>query len=110
HSGLLDGEGLTIVVSLSRGAVAVGPPRLAPRNTTGQQIKDFLGLYPVPIALTLLLAAGLFAAIGRLWWTQGRDRWYGDAQYLTGATRESTRPLFAHETIEIGRASCREGG
>ena len=46
--------------------------------TFGEQIDDFLGLNPLALAAAAALAIALVAAVIRLWWVAGRDRWYGD--------------------------------
>jgi uncharacterized membrane protein YgcG len=95
------GGGLTIVVGLTRGSVAVPPPDLVEIESTGEQVRDFIGLKPLPIALAVgsaLLSVGAFI---RYWWTTGRDRWFGDVPTLTGAATPRVRPLFAHETVVV---------
>jgi uncharacterized membrane protein YgcG len=94
-----EGGGLTIVVALPKGAVTVQPPTLVELKSVEEQIRDFIGLKTVPIILTLVLAAGSLAGVVRYWWLAGRDRWFGDLQYLTGDDRERRRPLFARESV-----------
>lgn len=93
------GSGLTLVVAMPKGAVNVAPLKLEREKTPGEEVKDFLGLKPLPLGLAALGGVAVFGSLGRMWWTSGRDRWYGDVQYLTQASRESTQPLFARETI-----------
>ena len=95
------GEQLTVVVALQKGSVEVPAPFLVERKSVGEQIRDFLGLKPLPIAVALLVGLAAFGAIGRLWWTQGRDRWYGDVQYLSGSQVEEAKPLGARETVVV---------
>jgi hypothetical protein len=108
---LAPGEQLTVVTGLKKGTVQVSGPILVERKSVWEQIRDFLGLKPLPLALAVLAGLGSLGAVFRLWWTRGRDRWYGDVQYLTGSTAAVERPLGAHETVvveyappEIGRA------
>jgi uncharacterized membrane protein len=109
-SELKAGEGLTVVAGLPKGTVTVPPLQLVEVKSTWEQIRDFLGLKPLPIALAILVAIGAFGAVLRYWWLAGRDSWFGDVHYLTGDTRERRRPLFAKDTVvveytppEIGR-------
>jgi uncharacterized membrane protein YgcG len=97
---LLTGGGLTIVVAMEKGAVEVAPPLLKKKPGL-PPIEDMVGLKPLPIAATLLLSSLIFGAIGRTWWQQGRDRWYGDVHYLTGASTEEAKPLLARETVVV---------
>lgn len=93
------GSGLTIVVAMPKGAVAVAPPRLVEIKTAAEQVWEFLGLSPLPVALAVFLAAGGALALGRYWWLAGRDRWFGDVHYLARGGRERRRPLFARDTV-----------
>ncbi len=95
------GDGLTVVVALAKGSVEAPPPILTRQKTDAEKVRDFVGLKPVPIALSALVGLVAFGAIGRIWWTQGRDRWYGDAQYLSGAQAEDEKPLMARETVVV---------
>jgi uncharacterized membrane protein YgcG len=94
-----EGGGLTIVVALPKGAVTVNPPTLIEKKSTEEQIRDFIGLGPLQIVLTILLSVAGIAGVVRYWWLNGRDRWLGDLQYLTGDDRERRRPLFAKDTV-----------
>jgi len=98
-TALSAGSGLTIVVGMPQGVVAVPPPTLLRVKTPAEQARDFLGLKPVPIFFALVGAVGAVGLVMRHWWVAGRDRWYGDVQYLTGQRIESTKPLFSKDTI-----------
>ncbi|HWO72870.1 MAG TPA: DUF2207 domain-containing protein [Dehalococcoidia bacterium] len=98
---LADNEGLTIVVALPKGSVAVPPLRLVEVKTVEEQIRDFLGLKPLPLAVAAFATVGGLLGVVRYWWLAGRDRWLGDVQYLTGSTREVRRPLFARDTVVV---------
>lgn len=97
---LAPSEGLTFVVELPKGAVAVGAPILKPAPGL-PAIREAAGLKPAPIAASILVGVLAFGAVGRLWWLGGRDRWLGDVHYLTGATAERRKPLFARETVVV---------
>jgi uncharacterized membrane protein len=61
-----------------------------------------MGVNAVSIAITLVLAAAVLGGLARVWWLHGRDRWYGDTYYLSqDRPQESTRPLFAHQTVVV---------
>ncbi len=94
-------EGLTIVAGLPKGTVTVPPLELVTVKSAWEQVRDFLGLKPLPIALAVLAGILAIAAVLRYWWLQGRDRWYGDVHYLTGDNRVRQRPLFAKDTIVV---------
>jgi hypothetical protein len=98
---LSPGEGMTIVVDLGKGEVMVGAPDLVEIKSTWEQVRDFAGLKPLPIALAAVLALVSGALVYRQWWTAGRDRWFGDVHYLRGGDKESTKPLFARETVVV---------
>ena len=104
--------GLTLVVALPKGAVDVQEPVLEEKQSAEEQIRDFIGLGPVQIVLTIVLGVGALIAVLRYWWLAGRDRWLGDLQYLTGDTRERHRPLFARESVvrEYEPPSEKRGG
>jgi Predicted membrane protein (DUF2207). len=101
---LLPGEGMTIVVGIEKGAVTVAPPVLVAKLKS-KTIGDYFDVTPLTVGVMAVLLVGLLAAIARLWWVQGRDRWLGDMFYLNEApatpSAESTKPLMAHETIVV---------
>jgi uncharacterized membrane protein YgcG len=96
-----EGEGLTIVVAMPKGAVNVPPPTLEVIKTVEEQIRDFLGLSPLKISAALIVGVLSLFGVVRYWWMEGRDRWLGDLQYLTGATDETHRPAFAKDTVIV---------
>jgi uncharacterized membrane protein YgcG len=98
---LAPGSGLTIVVALTQGTVTVPPFQLVEVKSTEEEIRDFIGLGPLPLLFAGLVGAGSFGALMRYWWLNGRDRWLGDVHYLTGATNERQRPLFARDTVVV---------
>jgi len=97
------GEGMTAALYLPKGLVDVPPLALVPAGGGASfDVAEFIGVSPVSIAITLALAAIVLAALARVWWLHGRDRWYGDTYYLSqDRPRESTRPMFAHQTIVV---------
>jgi hypothetical protein len=101
NTKLAANSGLTVVVGLTRGSVAVPPPLLVRRLTPAEQVRDFLGISPGPVLAALLVGVVAFGGIGRLWWLQGRDRWYGDVQYLSGSQTETEKPIGARETVVV---------
>ena len=96
------GGGLTIVVGLRKGLLAVGPPHLVPAN---EDSLDKIGNYFEVKwwTATLALVAGLvgLAALARLWWVAGRDRWFGNMYYIRDNPPEERKPLFDRETIVV---------
>ncbi|MGI9021689.1 MAG: DUF2207 domain-containing protein [Acidimicrobiales bacterium] len=96
NSGLVPGNGLTVVISLPKGAVAATGPILDERWA----VQRAFSLTPATVggfSLLLLLAAG---GIGWLFWRQGRDRRTAGGAFESsvppqaGSTDESV-PLFA---------------
>jgi hypothetical protein len=98
---LRSGEEVTIVAGLQKGSVQVSGPILVTKKSLGDQIRDVLGLTAGPIALAVVAAVVTVTGLARLWWTRGRDRWYGDVQYLSGRTVEEELPLGARETVVV---------
>ncbi len=94
-------DGLTVVVSMPLGLIDVPPPMLIRVKSPAEQVVDFMGLKPVPIALAILVAIAALSLVLRQWWVAGRDRWYGDVQNLSGNTKEATKPPFARETVVV---------
>jgi uncharacterized membrane protein YgcG len=99
---LPSGSGLTIVVGLTKGLVAVGPPVLVKRSDGGPvELQDLFKFNAAALVFTALVALAVAGALGRLWWVAGRDRWYGDMYYIKDAPDEETKPLLARETIVV---------
>lgn len=94
------GSGLTVVIATPQGALTVPPPMLVEIKSPMEAISDFMG-FKSPAAVAAMTFVAIVGAVGvaRLWWVNGRDRWYGDAQYLSGNTLEETKPLFSKDTI-----------
>ena len=102
--GLGPGSGLTLVVGLRKGLIAVDPPRLVPADDEPLIDTSFGNLFEVhavTIGAMLLTAAAVLTALGRQWWVAGRDRWYGDKYYLSEKPQAALKPLFARETVVV---------
>jgi uncharacterized membrane protein YgcG len=91
-----------MVVGLTKGLVAVGPPVLVDANEdVFEQAQDIFKLDAVTISLTTIVCLVVFAALGRQWWVAGRDRWFGDMYYIHDNPPEDTKPLLARETVVV---------
>lgn len=102
-SALFPYTGLTLVAAFPKGAVEVAPPNLVPNSVDPvHEFVDFMGLDSLPIGISAaVLVVGLLV-IARLWWTAGRDRWYGNmAHVIEGVVPEETKPFGAHESIVV---------
>ncbi len=95
------GAGLTFDVATPPGAVTVPPPMLVRQKTAWETIRDFMGFTLLPIVGAILLGIAGIAAVVRLWWLNGRDRWFGDVHYLTGDNRSRRKPLFSRDTVVV---------
>jgi uncharacterized membrane protein len=98
---LRSGEELTIAVAMPKGAVNVAPPILVRQKSVEEQVKDFVGFKPLPMMGALILGVLGVGMVTRYWWLNGRDRWLGDVQYLSGAMNETRKPLGARDTIVV---------
>jgi uncharacterized membrane protein YgcG len=98
---LSPGSELTIAVAMPKGAVALPPPRLVRVKTPWEQVKDFIGLKPLPMGAAVLVGFAGVGMVMRYWWLNGRDRWFGDVHYLTGATEERRKPIGAKDTVVV---------
>jgi uncharacterized membrane protein YgcG len=96
---LREGWGLTVVVGLRKGAVAVGEPLLVPKPSLARDVKHFMGISPAPTAAAVAVFLASIAIILRLWWIAGRDRWFGDMWHLEENPRAGIKPLLAREAI-----------
>jgi hypothetical protein len=104
------GAGLSIVVGLRKGLIAVGPPRLVPGgqntgaptiNDTFRQIREPFQLNAITISIAGILGGLIVIALVGLWWTAGRDRWFGNMYYIRDNPPEERKPLLARETIVV---------
>jgi hypothetical protein len=96
------GGGLTIVVGLQKGLIAVGPPHLVPTNEDAlDKIANYFEVQWWTMSLAALAGIVGLAVLGRLWWVAGRDHWFGNMYYIREDPPEETKPLFARETIVV---------
>lgn len=94
--GLAPGEQLTVVAALRKGAVAVPPPSIVPRD---RDIVDLFEVNPATLSLAGLLLLGGLLAVGSNLWYEGRDREYVSRYYLRQDPTERIRPLLAYEPL-----------
>jgi len=102
EQGLSSGAGLTSVVALPTGAIAVPKPILVERKTLARSFS----VTPVTVSLALLVLLLAVGAIGRLVWTQGRDkRFVGQVpglEPLPGTKGvEEIVPVFSKDAIAV---------
>ncbi len=90
HRSLAAYEGLTVVISLPKGAVPEPKPILEERWS----FRRAFTISPLTLGLTGLIAAGVAFVITRLYWRNGRDlRWgTGSADALFGRAGDPERP------------------
>lgn len=102
---LTEGEEMTVVVGVPLGVVDVGPPVLVGKpKTDTEQFLDLFAVNPFTVGAAVVLGFVMIAAVFRLWWVEGRDRWLGDMFYLNegdGKGVETTKPIMAHESIVV---------
>jgi len=101
---LPSGSGMTIVVAIEKGSVDVAAPVLQPIEPDAlDEIEDAFDLTPWTISVALAALVVGMAAVGRQWWMQGRDRWYGEVWYLNDGenTLAKRKPLFAREAVLV---------
>ncbi|MEO8744340.1 MAG: DUF2207 domain-containing protein [Candidatus Dormibacter sp.] len=96
---LASGEQMSVVTSLSKGAVDVPPPLLESRLRQFPQ--DAFDITPLTVWLSLLVALVGVGLVGWNWWIHGRDRQYLTRYYLTNDPREHTAPLFHHDPLVV---------
>ncbi len=95
---LADGEQMTIVAGLRKGAVAEPAPILVARPRT---LPQFFDRTPWLVGLALAGFAAAVGGIGGLWWRIGRDRRYISVHYLSNDPREERVPLFGSDQIAV---------
>ena len=66
-----------------------------------ESLAHFFGIGLTQIELASGLLVVVLAWLAWMWWTIGRDRWYGDVSYLTGNTTQRIKPPFARETVVV---------
>ena len=96
------GSGMTIVVGIEKGSVDVSPPLLQPVEPGAlDEVTDAFDITPWTVGAALAAFVVGLAAVGRQWWMQGRDRWYGEVWYLNDGENAlaKRKPLFAREAV-----------
>jgi uncharacterized protein (TIGR04222 family) len=87
-------EGVTVVVGMAKGTVAVQPPILDEKWSASRAF----AVNPLSVGLTLALSAAVVWGLTRLGWGRGRDRrWAGshvDVAFGSELGKEETVPLF----------------
>jgi uncharacterized membrane protein YgcG len=108
---LTEGEQMTIVAALRKGAVANPVPKLVPKRAAGRMsppldVREFgrMLFEPSHTYITWMVAAfgGVVLALGGLWWKIGRDR-QAVALHQAGhdAAPENRVPLFGATPIGV---------
>jgi hypothetical protein len=95
---LADGEQLTIVAGLRKGAVAEPTPKLVSRP---REVTEYFTTTPVYLALAGVAFTGIVGGLGALWWRVGRDRRFVALQQSPDDRREETVPLFRGRPIAV---------
>ena len=97
-------SGMTIVVAIEKGSVDVAPPVLQPiEPDVLDEVEDAFDISPWTVGVALAALVVGMAAVGRQWWMQGRDRWYGEVWYLNDGENvlAKRKPLFAREAVLV---------
>jgi uncharacterized protein (TIGR04222 family) len=95
---LADGEQLTIVAGLRKGAVAEPMPKLVSRP---REVTEYFTASPVYLTLAGVAFTGIVGGLGALWWSVGRDRRFVALQQSPDDRREETVPLFRGRPIAV---------
>ena len=95
---LADGEQMTIVAGLRKGAVAEPRPLLVRRP---RDITHSFDRTPGLLAATLAGFLVIFGGVATLWWRIGRDRRFVSLHYLSDDTQEEKLPLFGSDPIVV---------
>lgn len=95
---LPEGEEMTIVTGLRKGAVPDPKPMLvaAPRG-----ILRFFDRTPANLSLGGAVLLATLGGIGTLWWRFGRDRRFVSLHYLAQDHKEERLPLFRSDPIVV---------
>ncbi len=95
---LVEGEQLTIVAALRKGAVAEPHPLLVARP---RSVTQFFDTTPGLTLGSLALLAMAIGGLGMLWWRKGRDRRYISVYYLSQDPREERVPLVGADPVAV---------
>lgn len=93
-----EGEQLTIVTGLRKGAVAEPRPQLVRRPRLLFNYFDRTPPLVAGMAAGFLIVLG---SIGAVWWKVGRDRRYVSLHYLSQDNREEIVPPFGSDSIAV---------
>ena len=94
------GEQMSIVTSLTKGAVRVPAPLLEARKRQFPQ--DAFDVNPLTVGLGLLLLLAGVGLIVRFWLAHGRDRAYLTRYYQANdAAPDRPEPVFQHEPVVV---------
>jgi uncharacterized protein (TIGR04222 family) len=102
-----EGEQLTIVAALTKGAVAEPVPFLTSATSATSApaaVAEPIQFFRITPRNVWLMGAGLLLAIAgaaRLWWAKGRDRQFVSVQYLSKDTTDEPKPLFGSRPIAV---------
>jgi uncharacterized membrane protein YgcG len=96
---LASGEEMSVVVAITKGAIAIPAPLLEPRQRRFPQ--DAFDITPLTVGLFLLLLVAGIGLVARNWWTHGRDRAYLTQYYLTNDPRDRIEPLFNRDPVVV---------
>lgn len=95
---LVEGEQMTIVTALRKGAVPEPQPRLIarPRNIT-----QFFDTTPAILTMAVAVSLAVIGGLGALWWRVGRDRRKVSSPSLSSDTHEEPVPLLGSDPIAV---------
>lgn len=95
---LPEGQQMTIVAALRKGAVAEPQPLLVARPRDVTRMFDATFPFLALMVTGFLLTVG---GVGALWWRVGRDRRYVSQHYLSQDNTDERLPLFASDPIGV---------
>ncbi len=95
---LEEGEQMTIVTALRKGAVPEPAPILSARP---RDLFHFFDRTPLYVNLMLIGLVAAVGGIGTLWWRIGRDRRYTSIYHLAQDVTDERVPLFASEPVAV---------
>jgi uncharacterized membrane protein YgcG len=95
---LEEGEQMTVVAALRKGAVPEPAPIL---SAVPRDVFHFFDRTPALVALTILGFVAMFGGVWALWWKIGRDRRYTSLHYLSEDTSDERVPLFASDPVVV---------
>jgi uncharacterized membrane protein YgcG len=96
---LASGEEMSIVVAINKGAIAIPPPLLEPRQRRFPQ--DAFDITPLTVGLFFLVLVAGVGLVAWNWWRHGRDRAYLTQYYLTNDPSERAEPLLNRDPVVV---------